>query len=461
MGAICYGAGAGGALDLDAAAAENQEFLSTRSGERQEMIVLNDRLAAYIEKARPFPCLPHFMYLLLYIWRRLENIAVFWVRTLEQQNRLLETEIEALQNRFVKPSGLRMLYEEQLRELKRLADQMKRERDMALAAKEAMAGQLEMLKAKYEEAVELRKKAELDIEAFRPDVDAATAARIALEKQLENLEVEMAFLQRVQKQEMDSWYNTKFENLNNASTKHLDRVRSVREEITGAKKDIQNKDRELEALRTRNDALEVQIRERQEKYKKELDDLQAKIDSLQLELKSIKEKIALHLREYQELLNMKMALEIEITTYRKLIEGEDLRLTGMIQSMSIMSSSMSALSGSGVGLGGGMGVGMASGMGVGMASGMGVGMAVGMGSGVGAGLGGGIGAGLAAGSGGGIAGKDQMGGINSYSSEQAVETTERKTVLIRTVKGEDDTVQSDTQERTITISGAADDTDEE
>lgn len=32
------------------------------------------------------------------------------------------------------------------------------------------------------------------------DVDAATAARIALEKQLENLEVEMAFLQRIHKQ---------------------------------------------------------------------------------------------------------------------------------------------------------------------------------------------------------------------------------------------------------------------
>lgn len=31
-----------------------------------------------------------------------------------------------------------------------------------------MAGQLEMLKVKYEEAMEARKKAELDIEAFRP-----------------------------------------------------------------------------------------------------------------------------------------------------------------------------------------------------------------------------------------------------------------------------------------------------
>lgn len=50
------------------------------------------------------------------------------VRSLEQQNKLLETEIEALKNRFLKPTGLRLLYEEQLKELKRLADQMRVQR---------------------------------------------------------------------------------------------------------------------------------------------------------------------------------------------------------------------------------------------------------------------------------------------------------------------------------------------
>lgn len=51
--------------------------------------------------------------------------------------------------------------------------------DISLAVKESTAAHLEAIKIKYEEAVELRVKAEFDMEAFRP-ADSLQLATISL-----------------------------------------------------------------------------------------------------------------------------------------------------------------------------------------------------------------------------------------------------------------------------------------
>lgn len=52
------------------------------------------------------------------------------------------------------------------------------------------------------------------------------------------------------------------------------------------------------------------------------------IEMLEKELRNLRDEMDAHLQEYQDLMDTNVKLDIEITAYRKLLEGEEQRWVG-------------------------------------------------------------------------------------------------------------------------------------
>uniref|UniRef100_UPI00358E8274 keratin, type I cytoskeletal 18-like isoform X2 n=1 Tax=Myxine glutinosa TaxID=7769 RepID=UPI00358E8274 len=309
--------------------------------EKEAMQSLNDRLASYLERVRSLETAnrelelkiqesrkligpqetdwDYYLYLIDDLLRKIEEATLVNSRiSLDIENAKLTA--EDFRVKWETEANMRQLVEADIAGLL----QLKMEYSLV---RESLQGEIEML---MEELVFLKKNHQEEMDALRKQIQGDSDLNIEVDQapsvDLTAMiaEVRRQYEEMIQKNrdEAEAWFRGKLDLAGSSAGESNAALDRVKQEYNQIRQQFQSVQVELETFRNMNIALEETLRDSGARFDCDVKGLQASIDRLEAELCDVRSSINQQLCEHEALLNAKMKLEMEIATYRQLIEAE-------------------------------------------------------------------------------------------------------------------------------------------